>query len=241
MRAGSPSLLHPDYWWYQARARQLAAFFGPYVRAGDLMLDVGSADGPSVSWLDESVRRIPLDRDPRGVPPGLGVGADVMQLPFRDSTFDVVSAFDVLEHCEPEASALAEVSRVLRPGGRILLAVPAYEWAWSSHDVHNSHRRRYTRARLERAVSRAGLQVERSSYAFSSVFPLFAAQRLASRARERLVRAPAAHAQDVVTVPRLPASCQRLLLGVSGLDRRLLSRVDLPFGSSVFTAAVKKG
>lgn len=241
MTGGSPSLERPDYWWYQARAGQLASFFGPHVSAGDLMLDVGSADGPSVSWVDESVRRIPLDRDPRGVPPGFGVGADVLRLPFRDGTFDVVSAFDVLEHCEPEAVALAEMVRVLRPGGRLLLAVPAYEWAWSSHDVHNGHHRRYTRARLERAVSQAGLHGVRSSYGFSSVFPLFAAQRLASRAREKLVGSPTVHVQDVVTVPRLPASGERLLLGLSELDRRLLGRVDLPFGSSVFTAAVKQG
>jgi SAM-dependent methyltransferase len=240
MTGGSPSLLRPDYWWYQARAQQLAAFFGPYVGRGDLMLDVGSADGPSVSWVDASVRRVPLDLDPRGLPPGAGVSADVMRLPFREGAFDAVGAFDVLEHCEPEAAALAEVSRVLRPGGRLLLTVPAYTWAWSSHDVHNAHRRRYTRPRLERALTDAGLDVLRASYAFAAVFPLFAAQRLGSRARDRLVRRPATLAQDVVTVPRLPAAGERLLLALSGIDRKLLARTDLPFGSSVFAAAVKR-
>ena len=240
MTGGSPSLLQPDYWWYQARAQQLAAFFGPYVGRGDLMLDVGSADGPSVSWVDDSVRRVPLDLDPRGLPPGAGVCADVMRMPFRDGTFDAVGAFDVLEHCEPESDALAEAARVLRPGGRLLLAVPAYAWAWSSHDVHNHHHRRYTRPRLVRALTEAGLDVVRSSYAFASVFPLFAAQRLASNTRDRLGRRPAAQVQDVVTVPRLPAVGERVLLALSGIDRRLLARTDLPFGSSVLAAAVKR-
>ena len=242
--AGSPSLAQPDYWWYRARAGMLAAFFGPYLHPGDRMLDVGSADGPSLAWVDGGVRRVPLDLDPRGLAPGVGVTGDLMRLPFRDEAFDVVGAFDVLEHCDPESVALAETRRVLRPGGHALLTVPAYTWAWTSHDEHNAHLRRYTRPRLERAVTAAGLEVVRSSYAFAGVFPAFAAQRLATRLTEwRAGRRGAgpASAQDVVTVPRVPPTGERALLTLCAVDRWALRRTDLPFGSSVFAVAVRRG
>ena len=240
MSGGSPSLRQPGYWWYEARAQQFSTVFGPYIGRGDLLLDVGSADGPSVAWVDAAVRRVSLDLDPRGLSPGMAVSGDIMRLPFRDGTFDAVGAFDVLEHCEPEAEALAEAARVLRPGGRLLVAVPAYAWAWSSHDVHNGHHRRYTRTHLVRILMEAGLEVDRASYAFAGVFPLFAAHRLVARARDQLSRRPDAQVQDVVTVPRLPAVGERVLLGLSAIDRRLLARTDLPFGSSVLAAAVKR-
>jgi hypothetical protein len=69
---------------------------------------------------------------------------------------------------------------------------------------------------------------------------MFAAQRMASNTRDRLRRRPAAQVQDVVTVPKLPAAGERVLLALSGVDRRLLTRTDLPFGSSVLAAAVKR-
>ena len=82
-------------------------------------------------------------------------------LPFRDEAFEVVAAFDVVEHCEDEALAMAELVRVLAPGGRLLLSVPAYQWAWSDHDVRAGHHRRYTGAGWWPRSSAAGLRVER--------------------------------------------------------------------------------
>ena len=100
-----------------------------------------------------------------------------LALPFRDGSFDLVGAFDVVEHCEPEAQALGELARVLEPGGRLLLSVPAYQWAWSDHDVRAGHYRRYTRPRLLAAVRAAGFEVDRCTYGFAGVFPMFAAER----------------------------------------------------------------
>lgn len=236
-RGGSPSIEQPDYWWYQARAELLRAALERYVGSAERILDVGSADGPSVGWLHRHGRVVPLDLDPRGLERG-GVCASAEALPFADATFEVVTAFDVVEHCADERLALAELARVLAPGGRLLLSVPAYQWAWTGHDVENGHHRRYTRPRATRAVERAGLQVLRASYGFTSVFPAFAAERLLRRLRERGGAGPAGPA-DVVGVPHLPAALERGLLALSRVDQRLLGRRDLPFGSSVLLAAGK--
>jgi SAM-dependent methyltransferase len=234
---GSPSIAVPDYWWYLVRADLLEVTMRSFVDGARLTLDLGSADGPSAGWLrDAAESTVSLDIDPRGLDAD-GVCGSALALPFADGVFDVVSAFDVIEHCDPEDQALAEVRRVLRPGGRLVMSVPAYSWAWSDFDVANGHHRRYTRKRAVAAVERAGFTVHRATYGFTSVFPLFAAERLARKVRGRGATGPA----DIVQVPRLPKPLNIGLIGISRLDRMLLGRGDLPFGSSVFVAATRTG
>lgn len=230
---GSSSLRHPDYWWYRARAILLRVVLEPFVGRPRRLLDVGSADAPSVGWMRGDHLRVTLDLFPDGLVPGEGVCGSATALPFADGTFDVVAAFDVVEHCADDDLALSELARVLAPGGRILLSVPAYQWAWSDHDVRAGHHRRYTRATIDRVIENAGLSVARSTYAFGATFPLFVAER----ARRRLRSAPEGAAGRLPAVsPRL----DRLLMALSRLDARLLRGRDLPFGSSVFVAAVKQ-
>jgi SAM-dependent methyltransferase len=231
---GSPSHAVDNYWWYVARAHLLETALSRYAADARLVLDLGSADGPSAGWVAEVAEQVvALDIDPRGLG-STGVCGSALALPFATGTFDVVSAFDVIEHCEPEEVALAEVARVLRPGGIFLMAVPAYQWAWSDHDVANGHHRRYTTTRARAAVEAVELDVLRSTYAFASVFPLFAAERVARRLSGRRTVA-----QDIAEVPPIPPALNALLTKVSRLDAVALRRRDLPFGSSVFLAARK--
>ncbi|MGH8965907.1 MAG: class I SAM-dependent methyltransferase, partial [Actinomycetes bacterium] len=143
---GSASIAQPEYWWYRARSELLRTVFEGSVGEPGRVLDVGSADGPSVEWLRSHGEQTSLDVDPRGLRAG-GVCGSAMALPFRDAVFDVVAAFDVIEHCEPESRVLSELTRVLAPGGRLLISVPAYQWAWTEFDDENGHHRRYTRPR----------------------------------------------------------------------------------------------
>lgn len=230
LRPGSSSIEQPGYWWYRARSELLRAALGEYVGRPGRLLDVGSADGPSVSWL-HAPQHVSVDLDPRGLAPGGGVCASALSLPFGDGCFDLVTAFDVVEHCEPDTRALAEFSRVLVPGGRLLLSVPAYQWAWTDHDVRAGHHRRYTRPRLVVAVADAGFSVRRASYAFAGVFPMFAAERVS----RRFARPSAGDG----ALPRVSPTLERLLLRLCGAEARVLPRHDLPFGSSVFLAADK--
>jgi SAM-dependent methyltransferase len=231
-QSGSSSIRQPDYWWYRARTQLLQAALGDFLGTPRRLLDVGSADGPSVSWMRGDHERFAIDLDPRGLTPGRGVCASALALPFRDAAFDVVGAFDVIEHCEPEGRAIGELARVLAPGGRLLASVPAYQWAWSDHDVQAGHYRRYTRSRLVAAVEGAGFTVRRCTYGFAGVFPMFAAERVA----RRLLRGAPAAQQGL---PQVSRSLDRVLTGLSGAEARALRRHDLPFGSSIFLAAEK--
>jgi SAM-dependent methyltransferase len=227
---GSSSVEVPDYWWFAARAQLLEATLAPFLGRPALLLDVGSADGPSAAWTQGEYRHVAVDLDVRGLRPGDGVVAALPALPFADDCFDVVTAFDVIEHVESEAEAVAELARVLAPGGRMLVSVPAYQWAWSHHDVRAGHYRRYTRRRLVTAVESAGLEVERATYAFAALFPFFAAERLAQRLRP---------GPPSTRLPSVPPLLDRVFRGLSGAEARVLPRLDLPFGSSVLLAARK--
>jgi SAM-dependent methyltransferase len=249
---GSASIAQPEYWWYQARAALLHTAFGPVLeadraepgsgRVGPValrVLDVGSADGPSVGWLRSRAGHVSLDIDIRGLSKG-DVCGSAMALPFADGSFDLVAAFDVVEHCEPESAVLAEIVRVLAPGGRLLMSVPAYTWAWTHFDEVNGHHRRYTRGRAVRAVEAQGLEVLRATYAFASVFPIFTAGRLAGRLRQALSRRKAElQPGEVPPLPVVSPLVHRFLIALCSVDQRLLARHDLPFGSSVLVAAGK--
>lgn len=224
----SASLASPDYWWFEARARLMRVALLPFLPRGGTVLDVGSADGPSVEWIDEVARRVPLDINPVGVPAG-GVCASALRLPLRADSLDVVTAFDVVEHFPAELPVLSEFRRVLRPGGALLLSVPAYQWAWSSFDVNAGHHRRYTARRISAALAAAGFEVLRVTYAFAATLPLFAVDRLLARAA----------GQQRAEVGTLPGWAEALLLRGARLDERVLRRRDLPFGSSVLVAARK--
>ena len=174
-----------------------------------------------------------LDLFPEGLVPGEGVCGSATQLPFADETFDVVSAFDVVEHCEDDATAVAELARVLVPGGRMLLSVPAYQWAWSDHDVQAGHHRRYTRPRLTRLVEGC-----RDAGAAGDVRLRWRVPDLRRRARTPPARS---RARGDTRLPQVSPRTDRVLMGLCATDARVLRRHDLPFGSSVFLAAVKPG
>ena len=233
---GSASIAIPDYWWYVARADLLEAALRSHVEGAGLALDLGSADGPSAAWFRESAQRtVSLDIDPRGLGSD-GVCGSALALPFEDAAFDAVSAFDVIEHCEPEATALAEVRRVLRPGGQFVMSVPAYTWAWTDFDVANGHHRRYTTGRAVAAVERAGFTVQRATYGFATVFPMFVGGAAGPQG------VPSSGRTGRSTSSRSPSCPRRSTTRCSGLsrvDRAVLARRDLPFGSSVFLAATR--
>lgn len=224
----SASLANPTYWWYRARSELLRTVFASHLPGGARWLDVGSADGPSVAWLQDVVDLTAMDVHPDGLPAG-GVCGSITELPFRDAGFGGVSAFDVIEHVEDDRGAVAELMRVVAPGGVLLVTVPAYTWAWTDFDVAAGHHRRYTRGRIVRLLRSEGLVVHRSTYAFAATFPLFLVDRLTSRLGLRGAEDPAASS--------LPAWVERLLVRLARLDGWWLRRGDLPFGSSVLVVA----
>lgn len=136
--------------------------------------------------------------------------------------FDVVVALDVLEHTEDQ-SATAEIVRVLKPGGIVIVTVPALPWLWSTRDERAGHRRRYSRRGLVRLLQTHGLQVADVRFYQCLLLPAVIAMRLAGRCWSR----------TLALEERPTASINRLCLAVNRLEVRLGDHVAWPWGSSV--------
>jgi len=163
--------LEESNWWFVAR-RDMVLRLLRGTRKDARILDVGCAGGSlvkcllergfrGVSGVDASARAVRACRK-RGLKPVFLMDGTGMSFP--DRSFDVVVASDVLEHIGDERAALSEWGRVLKPGGKLIIFVPAFGFLWSGHDEANHHFRRYSKRELEERLGSCGFMVERSSY-----------------------------------------------------------------------------
>lgn len=160
--------LEDTHWWYAERRQVLDRLVKPLRPAH--ALDVGAAAGGNTRVLRargwESVA-LEYSSDGAALAKARGIDTvrgDAVHLPVGSSTFDLVVAFDVIEHIEDDVGAVAEFRRVLRPGGKVLIAVPAGMDLWSAHDVAVGHVRRYDIEQLRSVVEAAGLEIDQLKY-----------------------------------------------------------------------------
>lgn len=230
------------HWWYTGmRQLSLALLEETYGDRRDLrILDAGCGVGGMAVALGRfghvtavDYAAIALHYAHQRHPRGLGQ-ANVLALPFPAATFDLVTSFDVLYHqsVNNTVHALRETGRVLRPGGRFLVRVPAYDWLRGRHDIAVHTRRRYTARGLGERLVAAGFTVERLTYANMTLLPLVIAQRTA----ERLLPAADAPRSDVA---ELPGPLNSLLAGILSVETRWLRSRALPAGLSVVALARK--
>ncbi len=182
------------HWWFRARRDVVLAAVSRYAPAGfGSMLDVGCGTGGNLAALraafpEASFTGVDASEDALEASRRRGlhvVAGDASALPVADGSADIVSALDVLEHLDDDRAAVREMARVLRPGGLLVVTVPAYKWMWGPHDELNHHKRRYVRSLLEPAVTDAGLEILTSTHFNTLLFPAAVLQRLVERVRAK--------------------------------------------------------
>lgn len=225
------------HWWFVARRRILARVIARHVQpSAELrILEAGCGTGGNLPMLRKfgQVSAFEMDAGARHLArkrSGVEVrdGRLPDRVPFTAESFDLVALLDVLEHVEDDVGGLAAAARMLAPGGRLLLTVPAYQFLWSQHDELHHHKRRYDRRNLLRTLKAAGLEPLHVSYFNTLLFPLVAGVRLS----DKLLGARGA-ADDALP----PGVLNRLLTTVFGLERYLVDRWPLPFGVSLLLVA----
>ncbi len=165
----------------------------------------------------------------------LGLDVRVGRLPDQlpvEGPFDIITLFDVIEHIENDLEGVRAVRELLRPGGLLVVTVPALMMLWSDHDVANHHFRRYQKRELSAVIEQAGFSVDRLTYFTSLLFPLVALQRFAGRLRRSKGRP-----EYGVKTP--PAPLNQALLGVMAIERNLLRHIDMPIGSSLVAVCAR--
>lgn len=180
----------------------------------------------SVAGIDISPWAVVLCRA-RGYA-GVAIGS-LEYLPLQESSLGMIAMTDVLEHVEADEKALRECARALKPGGVLLITVPAYRWLHSAQDEALGHYRRYTHRKISQLLSRSGFQIERVTYFNTLLLPLAIIHRLMSR-----VIHGATPWVDPIDPPN---PWNWLAYQVLAAERFLLNLADLPFGLSLLAIA----
>jgi SAM-dependent methyltransferase len=228
--------LDQRHWWYRARRQVLAALIRRLATppADASILEIGCGTGHNLAMLGEfgRVDALELDEEVRSVAEQR-LGRKVMGAPLPelagvpDRHYDLIGAFDVIEHIDDDRAALASIASRLKPGGKLVMTVPAHQWMWSAHDVVNHHKRRYSSRSLKRLIEGSPLRLEAMGYFNSLLFPVAMAERLSSKVRGK----------DEADLSVPPGPINATLETVFAAERHLVGRLPLPPGLSLFAVA----
>jgi SAM-dependent methyltransferase len=224
--------LDQHHWWFTARRRILASVIERIVcpPADARILELGCGTGHNLdmlgryggveaSELDDHARALATKR--LGRPVAKVALPDLSQFP-ADS-FDLIALLDVLEHVPDDRGSLDAILTRLKPGGAVLLTVPANPWMWSAHDVAHHHHRRYRKADIARLATAAGFEIDLLSPFNTMLFPLIAGVRAIGKLRGH------DSADDSLPSKPVNAALDRLF----GLEAGLIGRLPFPFGVSL--------
>ncbi|TDF66509.1 bifunctional 2-polyprenyl-6-hydroxyphenol methylase/3-demethylubiquinol 3-O-methyltransferase UbiG [Cupriavidus sp. L7L] len=223
-----------SHWWFRGRRDILSTILtGMELPHKASILEIGAGTGGNLAMLARfgNVSAVEMDGTALRLARAKSHGAfDIRSgrcpddMPFADHSFDLVCLLDCLEHIADDAGSLVCAGRLLKPGGAVLLTVPAYQWLWSRHDEFLHHQRRYSRHSLQALVARCGLRLDRISYFNTLLSPLAMAARVSDRLR----------GSDKAIGAGLPSPpVNGILHALFRTERHWLARGTLPFGISL--------
>lgn len=233
-------------WWFTARLAILEGILKKKITLGKSnlkILNVGVATGATSEMLSKygDVTSVEYDdecckflKEKTGIE---AVNASLTDLPYSDNEFDLVCAFDVVEHIEDDNLAVSEIQRVLRSQGSYFLTVPAYQFLWSNHDVVNHHFRRYTKTEFNNLFQGNKLEVNYSSYFNFWLFTPIALTRFVLNMFSRKSKESSGSDNDLTSSSKI---INKVLYPIFKSELGLLRLgLKLPFGVSIMSIGKK--
>jgi len=229
-----------SHWWHTGRRKILAGFVSEICRRVSdrrpRILDVGCGTGANLLMLSRygDAEGVDISDDALAFCRERGLdhvrkGAGE-ELPYEENTFDLVTAFDVVEHMDDDLAGLSEMYRVLRPGGHALIFVPTFMFLWGLQDDVSHHRRRYRLPELRRVLEQAGFEIERSTYANITFFlPILLIRKLMGLTGLK------ADTENNINV----SAMNGIFGALFGAEGSILRYTNLPFGVSGLCVAKK--
>jgi len=232
-----------SHWWFLARESILKFLIKKIVFNNKLkpikILNVGAATGRTTEWLKEFGTVVTLEYDQdccdylieeKNIE---AIQGSITELPFEDSSFDLVCAFDVIEHVEDHVKGISEMHRVLKLHGFCYITVPALMRLWSSHDVVNQHFRRYNKKGLLEVVNSKFSTINKISYFNFFLFPLIWLVRLFGKFKKD------ESIDSDFDRYKTSGIVNAIFKFVFSLEKHILKYVNLPIGVSLLTIARK--
>ena len=225
------------YWWFVSRRRLALAMLERFSGSNDRILDVASGTGAVLSELQKLGWAGGVDFSPLAVKfclerglPNLMVG-NAEAVPVQSGTINAVVSLDTLEHVADDEAGMGEIARVLKPGGVLVLNVPAFKWLWGPHDVALMHYRRYTKRQIKDLLERHGFKLEKLSYSVFLLFPVVVLIRWLDKFRWGPAK---------VSLPKVSSRFNSFLVKLQDMEARWIISGSLPWGSSVVAVARKE-
>lgn len=228
------------HWWFVARRKifcEALSFSKPH--PAQRIVDIGCGTGGNLSLLQQfgDVIGLELNPDAANMAATHGqvvVGGETQLWPIAANSVDTFTAFDVLEHIPDDKTAALNLFASLKPGGRLVLSVPAYQWLWSQHDESLHHHRRYVLPDIVTLATSVGFSIEYISYHNCILFPVSLMLRIISRFSGGLLGA------DENRVPAQPINLP--LQAIYSFERHIVKRKwRMPFGLSIIAVLRKPG
>lgn len=229
--------LEESYWWHVAKRRLVQSMVKQYLPSGSgrVALDVGCGTGKLLKEMKQWKRWqrvIGMDGADealkycleRGITDCIKANFE-SKLPLADDSVDLITSLDVVEHVKKDQQLLREFSRVLKPGGLVIVTVPAHQWLWTYWDDILGHKRRYTTDEMKDRFIKAKLEIIKVSYFYSYLLPIALVFRYVKRVFPGLKGR-----SDFV---RLPEVINKLLLWLSRIETEVVSKQQIPTGLSV--------
>lgn len=240
------AILETTHWWFVIRQKIIMQALRNYIPSVQKnnpikILNIGAAGGASSKWLSTFGEVVSVEYDlqflnyllSQNVPV---THASITALPFEDCTFDLVCAFDVVEHVEDHHKAVKEMLRVCKPKGNICITVPAFNSIWGNHDTINGHYRRYTTKTLNKVTkTQVPVQEIYSTYFNSILFvPIFIFRKIHKLFGSKQNASNSDFANFTTN-----AFVNKFLKMIFGAELYLLRWIKFPFGISLLTIVKK--
>jgi len=223
------------YWWWVGKRKIVKCMLNKLKLDSSRILDIGCGTGANLEYLGDYGSVVGLDyarealdfcrlRKHRNL-----VRGDAERLPFKEGAFDLITALDLLEHID-DSKAAEGFSKALKPGGHLILTVPAFRFLWSKHDEALHHKRRYSKSQLKQVLESTGFVVEKIGYwNFFLFLPV---------ASVRLIKKNILKSKKVKTdVEELPSIINWFLAFILTVESHLIPCINLPFGVSIVCVA----
>jgi SAM-dependent methyltransferase len=239
--------LERNHWWFKVRGKIILLLidndFGKKSKENIKILNVGAATGKTSENLSKygDVTSLEFDNDCCVFAKNeLGleiINGSILELPFANNSFDMVCAFDVIEHVENDFLAIAEMKRVCKDGGLITVTVPAFMSLWSHHDVVNEHYRRYTQKNLRNLFIQNDLSQHTSTYFNTILFiPIYTFRLITKLIPKSWIRSGAG---SDATIANQNGFVNILMEKIFSIELYFLKFLKFPFGVSIYLSSKK--